>query len=381
MSCMASADSDLAGTTRGATVRTRRLLGALAASAMAGVAWAAAAVPVSAAAPLPMSAAAAPSLGTAEATAGRVDLDLRLLGGLLGALQLTGPNGLDVPLANLVLGEASAPTADGDAANFSNSTLRLRDDLISTLHLPGQSADLIKADVASGTARVVKGPGGYAQAYATVANLRLFLPLVSLPGADAANGFLKIDAVSAQATCAAGQRPTASAKLPTTIQLLGRQIPVPLTGDIPLDLGVAKVDVHLSPVTTTDASGASAAVEARISLNAVGLAQASGAIVLASAKCTPPSADSALQNPPGTSSTGSTAQQARSGATTQAAAPAGTSLPAAAAGNAAAGSGTPLAETGASKMIWPLAAVAVGAILAGVALVVLRKRMSRGPGA
>ena len=168
LSRMASADSDSAGTTERVTTRARRLLGALAASAMVGVGWAASAAPASAVAPLPVSAASTPSLGTAEALAGRVDLDLHLLGallgGVLGPLQLTDPNGLDVPLANLVLGEASAPTAAGDAANFSNSTLRLRDDLINTLRLPGQSADLIKADAASGTARVLKGPGGYAQA-------------------------------------------------------------------------------------------------------------------------------------------------------------------------------------------------------------------------
>lgn len=243
------------------------------------------------------------SLGTATATAGAVNLDLRLLGGVLGPLHLGGAGGgLDVPLSGLVLGQASAPTADGDAANFTNSTLRLRDGLISTLHLSGDSADLIKADAASGTARVVEGPGAYAQAYATVANLRLFLPLVTLPGADASNGFLKIDAVSAQATCVPGQKPSASAKTPATILLLGHQIPVPLNGDVPLDLGVAKVDVHLSPVTTSDTAGAAASVEARISVDAAGLVSAGGAIVLASATCTSPVLPAAASAPGGSTS-------------------------------------------------------------------------------
>jgi hypothetical protein len=218
-----------------------------------------------------------------------VDLDLHLLSGVLDPLHLGGAGGgLDVPLSGLVLGQASAPTADGNAANFTNSTVRLRDGLISTLHLSGDSTDLIKADAASGTARVVVGSGAYAQAYATVANLRLFLPLVTLPGADASNGILKIDAVSAQATCVPGQKPSASAKTPATILLLGHQIPVPLSGDVPLDVGVAKVDVHLSPVTTGDASGAAASVEARISVDAAGLVSASGTIVLASTACTSP---------------------------------------------------------------------------------------------
>ncbi|MFD0639462.1 hypothetical protein ACFQ9X_55655 [Catenulispora yoronensis] len=245
---------------------------------------------VAAPAAAPAAPAAPPSPGTATAVAGKVDLDLQLLTGLLGALHLGGPAGLDVPLANLSLGTASAPNANGDSANFTNSVLRLRDDLISTLHLPGPEADLLKADAVSGTARVIRGPGGYTQAYATVANLRLFLPLLNLPGASADNGILKIDAVSAQATCVPGQKPSVSAKLPTTILLLGRQIPVPLSGDIPLDIGVAKLDVHLSPVTTTDTQGASSAVEARITVDAVGLAKVSGAIVLASAACTMPGA-------------------------------------------------------------------------------------------
>jgi hypothetical protein len=353
----------------------------VAAVAVAGVALTAASAPASAASTA--SAASDSSLGSAEAAAGRVDLDLQLLGGLVGSLKLTGPNGLDVPLANLVLGEASAPTALGDAANFTNSVLRLRDDLISALHLPGQSADLLKADVVSGTARIIRGPGAYAQAYATVANLRLFLPMLTLPGADAANGVLKIDAVSAQATCAAGQKPTASAKLPTTIQLLGQQIPVPLSGDIPLDIGVAKLDIHLSPVTTTDASGASAAVEAHISVDAVGLAKVTGAIELASAKCTSPAGASAASPPPAPQTSSNIAgnhQQAMSGANTKAPGTASTSLPAAAAADAKPlGDITPLAETGAPAMIWPLAGVAVLAVVVGVSLVLLRKRMSRDP--
>ncbi len=237
----------------------------------------------------------------------------------------------------------------------------------------------------SGTARVIKGPGGYAQAYATVANLRLFLPLVTLPGADAANGVLKIDAVSAQATCVPGQKPTASAKMPTTVLLLGHQIPVPLSGDIPLDLGVAKVDVHLTPVVTTDDAGAAAAVEARISVDAVGLAKVSGAIILASAACTSPAATAQqpltqTSNSAGAGTTTSQQQpipKAKDGAAQVAGAPT-TSLAAAPAADVAAqrvdGAATPLAETGAPVVVWPLAGVAVLAILTGVYLVRLKKR-------
>ena len=262
--------------------RRRRRVPVLCASAAALVVTAFGALPAAA------SSAPAPSPGTAKAVAGQVNLDVQLLPGVLGGLHITGPNGLDLPLADLSLGEADAPDASGDSANFTNSVVRLRDDLISTLHLPGPEADLIKADAVSGTARVIRAPGAYTQAYATVANLRLYLPLVNLPGASVDNGILKVDLVSAQATCVPGQKPVASAKMPTTVNLLGHDIPVPLTGDVSLKLGVVNADVHLAPVTTTSQAGASASVEARVTINGVGLAKVSGAVVLASASCTTP---------------------------------------------------------------------------------------------
>lgn len=332
-------------------------------------------------------ASSAPSSGTATAVAGKVDLDVQLLNGVLGALQLGGPSGIDIPLANLALGEASAPNANGDSANSTNSVLRLRDDLIAKLHLPGPEADLLKADAVSATARVINGPGGYTQAYATVANLRLFLPLLTLPGASADNGILKVDAVSAQATCLPGQKPSASAKLPTTIVLLGRQIPVPLSGDIPLDVGVAKLDVHLSPVSTTDVGGASAAVEARVTVDAVGLAKVSGAIVLASAACTMP--DAAAVGSGGTTSPaagskaggGATTPGGANGATTSGAASATGAVAAtsAATSSAPAGNGDQaLAATGASSSLLPIAGIAAVLVIGGAGLLFYLKRKSAG---
>ncbi|GAA1975526.1 LPXTG cell wall anchor domain-containing protein [Catenulispora subtropica] len=358
------------------THRRRRLT-----SLAAGVAVTAAAL----GAGLPAHAADPTTSGTATAVAGKVDLDVQLLNGVLGALRLGGPDGLDIPLANLSLGEASAPNASGDSANFTNSVLRLRDNLIDELHLPGPEADLLKADAVSGTARVVNGPGGYSQAYATVANLRLFLPLLQLPGASADNGILKIDAVSAQATCQPGQKPSASAKLPTTIVLLGRQIPVPLSGDIPLDIGVAKLDVHLSPVSTTDTKGASAAVEARITVDAVGLAKVSGAIVLASAACTMPGA-AAVGSGATTGATGSGTGPAAGTPTTTAVG--GTSVTTGTANGSAGGATSPgnaagngdkaLAATGASGSLLPIAGIAAVLVLGGAGLLVYLKRKSAG---
>lgn len=318
--------------------------------------------------------------GTAKAVAGQVDLDIQLLQGLLGALHLTGPNGLDVPVANLSLGEADAPNASGDSANFTNSVVRLRDDLISTLHLPGPEADLIKADAVSGTARVINGAGGYSQAYATVTNLRLYLPLLNLPGAGADNGILKVDLVSAQATCVPGQKPTASAKMPATIQLLGQDIPVPLTGEVKLDLpGVADIDVHLAPTTTITGAGASSAVEARVTVNALGLAKVSGGVVLASASCTAPGAAAAGNGAPtgrSSSSTSAVGGAATSATSATSAAKAGAAPVTPAALNAQ--STGALARTGASGSLMPIAIIAVVLVLGGAGLLVFLRKKAAG---
>lgn len=349
---------------------------------------ASAAVAVTALGTLPAAAAdaASPSSGTAQAVAGQVNLDAQLLPGLLGGLHLTGPDGLDVPLVNLSLGEADAPNANGDSANFTNSVVRLRDDLISTLHLPGPEADLIKADAVSGTARVINGAGGYTQAYATVANLRLFLPLLTLPGAGADNGILKVDLVSAQATCVPGQKPVASAKMPTTIQLLGQDIPVPLTGDVALNVpGVADIDVHLAPTNTVTGAGASSAVEARLTVNALGLAQVSGAIVLAKASCTTPGAVAAGSS--GGSGSGTTppsgqssSSNSASGGTTSTTTTSADKTTSAKADPAAldAKSTASLAHTGASGSLMPIAVIAVILVLGGGGLVMFLRKKAAG---
>ncbi|WP_194916072.1 hypothetical protein [Catenulispora rubra] len=334
------------------------------------------------------------STGTAKAVAGQVHLDVQLLNGLLGALHLTGPNGLDLPLADLSLGEADAPNASGDSANFTNSVVRLRDNLISTLHLPGPDADLIKADAVSGTARVINGPGGYSQAYATVANLRLFLPLLNLPGASADNGILKIDLISAQATCVPGQKPTASAKMPTTIQLLGQDFPVPLTGEVKLDVpGVADIDVQLAPTTTINGAGASAAVEAQVTLNALNLAKVAGGITLASASCTTPGAAAAGSGTPSGPASSSNSAVGGTTTTTGTTGTTGTSKPQAAAAAAAVTTTTAapaapaaladnqtgaLARTGASGSLMPIAIVAVVLVVGGAGLLVFLRKKAAG---
>ncbi|WP_370345474.1 hypothetical protein [Catenulispora sp. EB89] len=327
--------------------------------------------------------------GTAKAVAGQVHLDVQLLNGLLGALHLTGPNGLDLPLADLSLGEADAPNASGDSANFTNSVVRLRDNLINTLHLPGPDADLIKADAVSGTARVINGPGGYTQAYATVANLRLFLPLLNLPGASADNGILKVDLISAQATCVPGQKPTASAKMPATIQLLGQDFPVPLTGEVKLDVpGVADIDVQLAPTTTIDSAGASAAVEAQVTLNALNLAKVNGGITLASASCTTPGAAAAGSGTGTPSGQSSSSNSAAGGTTTTTTSTAAAKPKAAAAAVTTAAPAAPaaldesqtgaLAHTGASGSLMPIAIVAVVLVLGGAGLLVFLRKKAAG---
>ena len=383
MSSISAADADLSGlmpAPRGRRRRASLLFASAAAVAVTAFgALPAAASDASSPSGSPTSASSS-STGTAKAVAGQVHLDVQLLQGLLGGLHITGPNGLDLPLADLSLGEADAPNAKGDSANFTNSVVRLRDNLIDTLHLPGPEADLIKADAVSGTARVINGPGGYSQAYATVANLRLFLPLLNLPGASAANGILKVDLISAQATCVPGQKPAASAKMPTTIQLLGQDIPVPLTGEVKLNVpGVADIDVQLAPNTTITNAGASAAVDAQVTLNALNLAKVSGGITLASATCTNPgAATSGSGTPTGQSSSSNSAVGGTSTSTTGAkpAATTATTAPAALAEKEAGA----LAHTGANGSLMPIAIVAIVLVAGGAGLLVfLRKKAAAIP--
>jgi hypothetical protein len=235
-------------------------------------------------------------LGTATATVAQTSLDVKVLPGLLGG------SGLDLPI-NLTLHQETAPT-DGTLVNDTSSVLKLRDDLLGALGLPAQSADLIKADAVSDTVRTTPG---YSQAYVTLANVRLFLPLLSLPSSVSSDGALRLDAVSAVATCVAGQRPTAQFQLPAQLTLFGQNVQLPANGTATLSLPLlGSITVQLGPQTITTATSASAAVRASLDINVLGVAELTGQVTLASATCTSPRAGTSTMPPTGTPSTPST---------------------------------------------------------------------------
>jgi hypothetical protein len=213
-------------------------------------------------------------LGTATATVASVGLDVRLLP-VLG--------GIDVPL-DLTLNQQSAPT-DGTDVNSTTSVLRLRDGLLNLVP-SSQSPNLIDADAASSTVRTT---ATYSQAYATLSNVRLFLPFLALPTQYADDGVLRLDAVSAVATCNAGQKPSAEAQLPAEVTLFGQNVRVPLDGSLNVSVPLlGSISLRLGPTTSTSDSSAAASVAASLDINVLGLAEVSGTITLASASCTAP---------------------------------------------------------------------------------------------
>jgi hypothetical protein len=239
-------------------------------------------------------AAGASKLGTATATVAAVGLDVRLL-------PVLGAGGLDVPL-NLTLNQQTAPT-DGTDVNQTVSALRLRDGLLNLVP-SSQSPNLLDADVASSTVRTTST---YSQAYVTLANVRLFLPFVALPSSYADDGVLRLDAVSAWATCNAGQRPSAQFQMPAEVTLFGQDLRLPDNGRLSVNIPLlGSISLRIGPSTSTSASAAAASVAASLDINVLGLAEVAGTITLASASCTEPTVATTSGATPTTSPSGGT---------------------------------------------------------------------------
>jgi hypothetical protein len=234
-------------------------------------------------------------LGTANAEVGALGLDLKLLSGLLG------PIGGDTPL-NVTLNQASAPQ-DGTDTDATTSVVKVRDGLLGDLRVPAQDADddLLKADVASSTVRT---ESTYSQAYATASNIRLFLPFVSLPAVDASDGVLRVDSVSAVATCDAGVTPTAATQLPAQLTLLGQNVQLPNDGQAHVSLPLlGSISVHVGPKTTLTSTTANATVNLAIDIDLLGLVDVSGQITLAQASCSAPQPSAVATSTPSATNT------------------------------------------------------------------------------
>lgn len=196
--------------------------------------------------------------GTATAVAARTDLDVSVA------------NAAKVPV-RASLNAVSAPrdaektllTAEVQGAN------------------KGQPVTLVQADVARAGA---KSGAQRSTGQVRLAGLRAFAP--GLPGKP----LVSADLLTATATCAAGEKPTAEADL-EKVSVFGKPVNVGGPGSQRVEVaGVGTVDISVEQETTQTASGAATALKLSYEVNPdkLNVVKAAGDLVLSEATCRTP---------------------------------------------------------------------------------------------
>lgn len=202
--------------------------------------------------------------GKASAAVLRAGLDVALLN-----------RAIEVPLS-ATLNEVTAPAGEPGTADKTALTATLDgvDD--------GRPFHLLRADVASARASV---DDTTAEARVELAAAKVHVPGLPLLSV------IEIDAVTAEAVCTAGERPTASAMLGTQVTVLGQQVTLTLgqssTVSVP---GVGEVRLDLAKEETTSSTAAATALALEISVNPLNLnvAEVDGRVALAEVGCESP---------------------------------------------------------------------------------------------
>ncbi|WP_103501817.1 MULTISPECIES: SCO1860 family LAETG-anchored protein [Streptomyces] len=197
--------------------------------------------------------------------------------------------GLDVALLNktvelplsATLNEVHAPEGEREAAEKTALTATL--DGVDQ----GRPFHLLRADVASARAGVdeetAEGEVEIAKASVHVPGL----PLLSV---------IEVEAVTARATCTAGEQPEAEAGIVGPVTVLGQTVTLTAGGTTAVNVpGVGEVRLDLSHRETTDSTAAATALELAVSVNPLNLnvAEVDGVVTLAAASCESP----AVQEP------------------------------------------------------------------------------------
>ncbi|CAL9611411.1 SCO1860 family LAETG-anchored protein [Streptomyces sp. enrichment culture] len=148
----------------------------------------------------------------------------------------------------------------------------------------GKPFTVLGADVAESKATVT---ARRAEGSVRVAHARLHVPGLPLLSV------IEADAVTAKATCAAGEAPTATANVLGAVTVLGKR--VTLTAGAPVEVkvpGVGEVRLDLSRHTTTTRTAAATALGLNVSVNPLKLnvAEVEGTVTLAEATCESPTA-------------------------------------------------------------------------------------------
>jgi LPXTG-motif cell wall-anchored protein len=216
------------------------------------------------------------STGKATAVAARADLDV--------SVKDVG----HVPVKK-ALGDLSAPgdaqqtllTAEVNGAN------------------KGQPTTLVKAKVAHSSVQ--------ANAHRSVGDVKLVGVRAYAPGLPA-NPLLSADLLKATASCETGKKPTAKATLADNVTVLGKPVAVNGPGNQHVEVpGVGTVDLVLEDATTTDSTGTATARRLKYTVTPakLGVAKASGEIVLAEATCAMPNGSGGAHDGSGSDGSGS----------------------------------------------------------------------------
>lgn len=246
----------------------------------------------------------------------------------------------------------------------------------------GQPTTLVKDKVAHSS---IKADGHRSVGHAKLVGVRAYAP--GLPDTP----LLAADLLKATASCETGKKPTAKAALADNVTVLGKPVPVNGPGDQHVEVpGVGTVDLVLENATTTDSTGAAAALRLKYTVTPakLGVVKASGETVLAEATCAMPgvsSADHDGSDGSGASGDGSGSGRAEGGSSDgqSSAESAGSKSAEGAESSVAAGNqpntqtgddGLNLAETGGNSATPVIAGVGGALILGGAAAVYLMRR-------
>ncbi|MEU1709980.1 SCO1860 family LAETG-anchored protein [Streptomyces sp. NPDC005706] len=198
--------------------------------------------------------------GRASAVVLRTGLDVSLLN-----------KTVNVPLA-VSLNEVQAPrSAD-------RTTLTARLDGVNG----GRPFTVLAARAASARATA---NGRLAEGSVRLAHARLHVPGLPLLSV------VEVGTVTAEATCAAGKKPVASANVLGAVTVLGKRITLTAGGPTEVKVpGVGEVRLDLSQRRTTSRTAAAAALELKVSVNPLKLnvAEVNGTVTLAKATCETP---------------------------------------------------------------------------------------------
>lgn len=178
---------------------------------------------------------------------------------------------VDVPL-NLTLNEVHAPASADETALTASLDGVDR----------GRPFTVLRADVATARATVDRRK---AEGYTNLVRARVNLPGLPLLG------LVKVDAISARATCVAGRKPVAEVEMPGHVVVLGKRVKLSAGGTTLVEVpGLGEVRLDLAKKAVTSRTAAATALELSVEVNPLKLnvAEVKGTVTLAEATCEAP---------------------------------------------------------------------------------------------